>query len=63
MFQAQSVDGAALLSLHRAGAGGGGDILHALIRDEFGSEARLVHRLHLLEGLQDLFSPPPGSGA
>lgn len=58
VFQSQRVDGAALQSLYRAGAGGG-DFLHALIREEFGPEARLVHRLRLLEGLQELFSPHP----
>ena len=55
----QGIDGQALQSLHRAAGGNGGDALHALIRDEFGTAARLGHRLRLLEGLSELFNSPP----
>lgn len=53
-IEEQSIDGQTLHALFRTGGGCGGDSLHALIRDEFGS-ARLNHRLRLLEGLCTLF--------
>ena len=57
MFEEQRIDGQTLQDLFRTGGGCGGDALHALIRDEFGS-ARLGHRLRLLQGLSELFDSP-----
>jgi hypothetical protein len=68
-FRSQSIDGQALQLLYSMGtasaahasttssASGVGmtEALHALIREEFGSGARLGHRLRLLEGMEKIF--------